>query len=179
MLVGENMIWIWLGVVISLLLIESMSRNLTAICFAISGIVSCIMTKYQEKYNIQLIAFLVIGIFLILVIRPFLLNRIKEKSKVAQISPKITIICFFISGFVTILLAPMKDMYRIILAILLVATIVISWMVRTFFNRPKEKKKEKPSKDVSKEKIEEKPVLKPSKGEVKKTSKKKKKKKKK
>ncbi len=68
--------WIWLGVVISLLLIEYMSRNFTAICFAISGIVSFVMTYFVEKYNIQLAVFLALGIFLILVIRPFVIKKL-------------------------------------------------------------------------------------------------------
>lgn len=73
------MIWIWLGVVVSLLLIEFMSRNITAICFAFSGLISCIMTKFTGNYLFQLGEFLIVGIFLILVIRPFLLKIVPQK----------------------------------------------------------------------------------------------------
>ncbi len=75
------MIWIWLGVVVSLLLIEYMSRNFTAICFAISGIVSCILTHYHKTYKTQLTCFLIIGIFLILIIRPQVLKWIEKRKQ--------------------------------------------------------------------------------------------------
>ncbi len=89
------MIWIWLGVVVSLLLIEYMSRNFTAICFAISGIISCILTHFNIKFNfkvlghkvylspyiVQLLVFLVVGIFLILIIRPLFLNFLEKKKQ--------------------------------------------------------------------------------------------------
>lgn len=89
------MIWIWLGVVVSLLLIEYMSRNFTAICFAISGIISCILTHFDIQfkfhlmgckitltpYIIQLLVFLIVGIFLILVVRPHFLNFIEKKKQ--------------------------------------------------------------------------------------------------
>ena len=74
------MSWIWLGVVISLLLIEYMSRNLTAICFAISGLISWIMTYFMDKYNIQLAVFLIVGLFLILIIRPILIKVLCKRN---------------------------------------------------------------------------------------------------
>lgn len=76
------MIWIWLGVVISLLLIEFLSRNFTAVCFALSATISCIMTRFTGNYMYQLGEFLVIGILLITVIRPLILKYILEKYNV-------------------------------------------------------------------------------------------------
>lgn len=92
------MIWIWLGVVVSLLLIEYMSKNFTAICFAISGIISCILTHFNIKfdfkifdnriylspYMVQLLVFLIVGIFLILVIRPYVLKWLENKKSVIK-----------------------------------------------------------------------------------------------
>ncbi len=172
------MIWIWLGVVISLLLIEYMSRNFTAICFAISGIVACIMTEYQEKYNMQLIVFLVVGIFLILMIRPVLLKWLQKKRKIEEISPIVTIICFFISGIVTCIFAPMSDYYRIGLAIILgfaFVALTVIWTILFRRNRGKEKK-EDPLPLKKEEKIEKKPVVSSEKPVSKKKKKKKKKK---
>jgi Membrane protein implicated in regulation of membrane protease activity len=77
------MIWIWLGVVISLLLIEYLSRNFSAICFAFSGIISCIMTKFTGNYMHQLGVFLIVGIILIVVVRPFLLKVIYRKYNIS------------------------------------------------------------------------------------------------
>lgn len=75
------MIWIWLGVVVSLLLTEYLSRNFTAICFALSGIISCIMTKFTDNYMFQVGEFLVVGILLISFLRPVLLKWIESKKE--------------------------------------------------------------------------------------------------
>ena len=75
------MIWIWLGVVVSLLLTEYLSRNFTAICFALSGIISCIMTKFTDNYMFQVGEFLVVGILLISFLRPVLLKWIEFKKE--------------------------------------------------------------------------------------------------
>jgi membrane protein implicated in regulation of membrane protease activity len=75
------MVWIWLGVVISLLLTEYLSRNFTAICFFISGIISGILTEFTNNYMIQLGEFLIVGILLITFVRPFLLKCLKSKKK--------------------------------------------------------------------------------------------------
>ncbi len=96
------MIWIWIGVVISLLLIEYMSKNFTAICFVISGIISCILTHFHTKWNfkcmgikinlspymVQLLVFLIVGIFLILVIRPQFLKWIEKRKQKKDIEVK-------------------------------------------------------------------------------------------
>ena len=75
------MIGIWLGVVVSLLLTEYLSRNFTAICFALSGIISCIMTKFTDNYMFQVGEFLVVGILLISFLRPVLLKWIESKKE--------------------------------------------------------------------------------------------------
>lgn len=75
------MVWIWLGVVISLLLTEYLSRNFTAIFFAISAIISCTLTKFTNNYMIQLGEFLIVGILLITFARPFLLKWTKNRKK--------------------------------------------------------------------------------------------------
>ena len=73
--------WIWLGVVVSLLLTEYLSRNFTAICFALSGIISCIMTKFTDNYMFQVGEFLIVGIILISFLRPILLKWIESKKE--------------------------------------------------------------------------------------------------
>jgi len=83
----RNVIWIWLGVVVSLLLIEYMSKNFTAICFVISGIISCISTHFHAKYSMQVALFLFVGIFIILVLRPYALE-IMEKEKQSLVDKK-------------------------------------------------------------------------------------------
>jgi len=82
------MVWIWLGVVISLSLTEYLSRNFTAICFVISGIISCILTKFTSNYTIQVGVFLIIGILLIIFGRPFLLKYAERVKKVKLFNVK-------------------------------------------------------------------------------------------
>ena len=78
------MVWIWLGVVISLLLTEYLSKNFTAICFAISGFISCSLTYFTNNYMIQLGEFLVVGILLLVFSRPYCLKIIKKFEKKPQ-----------------------------------------------------------------------------------------------
>ena len=67
--------WIWIGVIISLVLIELISLNLTAIWFVISSIVSFILLKFGQNYIIQVIVFLVGGLLLVLLFR----HRVMDK----------------------------------------------------------------------------------------------------
>lgn len=71
--------WIWLGVIISLILIELVSINFTAIWFVISGIVSYILLKCNQDYIVQVLVFLILGGIFIVVIRPIVISRLLEK----------------------------------------------------------------------------------------------------
>ena len=67
--------WIWLGVIISLLLIELVSLNLTAIWFVVSSIISYILLKCEQDYIIQVVCFLIVGALLIVIIRPRIIKK--------------------------------------------------------------------------------------------------------
>lgn len=67
--------WIWLGVIVSLVLIELISLNLTSIWFVISGIISYILLRCNQDYTVQVAVFLIVGILLLLIVR----HRIKDK----------------------------------------------------------------------------------------------------
>lgn len=71
--------WIWLGVIISLILIELVSINFTAIWFVISGIVSYILLKCNQDYIVQVLAFLVLGGIFIVIIRPIVISTLLDK----------------------------------------------------------------------------------------------------
>jgi len=73
-------IWIWFGVVISLILIEFISKNASAGCFVLSGIISCIMTYFTDIYLLQLAEFLGVGLLLIIFVRPRILKRLEVKK---------------------------------------------------------------------------------------------------
>jgi len=68
--------WIWIGVIISLVLIELVSLNYTAIWFVISGIVSFILLKNNQDYMVQVLAFLILGSLLIIVVRPKIIDKL-------------------------------------------------------------------------------------------------------
>lgn len=67
---GDYMLYIWLGVIIALLLTEIISKNLVAACFGVSAFISLISTFFTNNYIIQVSLFLIIGILLIMFIRP-------------------------------------------------------------------------------------------------------------
>ena len=68
--------WIWLGVILSLILIELISMNFSAIWFVVSSIVSVILLKKGISYYGQVAAFLLIGLFLVIVIRPLIIDKL-------------------------------------------------------------------------------------------------------
>ena len=77
-----DMQWIWLGVIVSLILIEVVSMNFTAIWFVVSGIVSFVLLKFNQDYIIQVLTFLILGVLLITILRPKIikkLNSIRDK----------------------------------------------------------------------------------------------------
>ena len=76
------MLYIWLGVIAALILIEIFSRNLTAACFIVSAIISCVLYSiFHEEYILQVGAFLVVGILLLIFARPNLLAYFKNYEK--------------------------------------------------------------------------------------------------
>lgn len=68
--------WIWIGVIISLLLIEFVSLNFTSIWFVLSSIISFILLKMGKDYVAQVSTFLIVGVILIVVIRPKIINKL-------------------------------------------------------------------------------------------------------
>lgn len=73
------MLYIWLGVIVALILIEIFSRNLTASCFIASAIVSCVLCAiFHEEYALQVGTFLVLGVLLLIFARPNILELIRN-----------------------------------------------------------------------------------------------------
>ena len=76
------MLYIWLGVILALIMIEIISINLTAICFAISALFSLIsIDNTTHNYIIQVIIFLIGGVVLMIFVRPNVLNLIDDYKK--------------------------------------------------------------------------------------------------
>lgn len=78
--------WIWIGVIISLILIELVSLNFTSIWFVISAIVSFILLKLGFNYIVQVSSFLIVGFILIIVLRPIIIDKlIVKRNKIIQV----------------------------------------------------------------------------------------------
>lgn len=73
------MVWIWLGIVIGLILIEISTINLVSIWFIASGIVSMILSIFIDNYFIQFLVFVLLGTFLLITTREYLVKLIGDK----------------------------------------------------------------------------------------------------
>lgn len=71
--------WIWIGVIISLILIELVSLNFTSIWFVISAIVSFILLKLGFNYIVQVSSFLIVGFLFIIVLRPIIIDKLIDR----------------------------------------------------------------------------------------------------
>ena len=75
------MLYIWLAVIVALILVEILSRNLTAACFIVSAVVSAICITFHEEYILQVCVFLILGILLLIFVRPNILPLLKNYEK--------------------------------------------------------------------------------------------------
>ncbi len=73
---GDVMLWIWLGIVIALALIEILTINLTTIWFVASGLCALAISFFVDNYVIQFSVFVIGGILLLLFTRSFLVNKL-------------------------------------------------------------------------------------------------------
>lgn len=71
--------WIWIGIIISLVLTELMSLNFTSICFVFSSLISLVLFYTKQNYIVQVSAFLIIGLGIIIIIRPKIIDKIISK----------------------------------------------------------------------------------------------------
>ncbi len=71
--------WIWIGIIISLVLVELLSLNFAAICFVISGLISLILFHANQSYIVQVSVFLIVGLGLIIIVRPKIIDKIVIK----------------------------------------------------------------------------------------------------
>ena len=75
------MVWIWLGVVIALILIEAMTVNLVTIWYVASAIVAMILSIFIDNYFIQFLVFVLLGTILLLTTRDYLVKLIGNKQQ--------------------------------------------------------------------------------------------------
>lgn len=70
--------YIWLILIAVLLLIEFMSTTVVAVWFSISALVAFIVSLFVDNYIIEAIVFIVIGLILLIALRPVLNLKIKK-----------------------------------------------------------------------------------------------------
>jgi len=75
------MFFIWIGLIISLSLIELLKRNLVTIWFALSAIISLIFSFFTKSYIIQFCVFAIIGSLLFYYFRNNAVKKVKEKRE--------------------------------------------------------------------------------------------------
>ena len=74
------MFWIWLGIVISLALIEILTVNLTTIWFVASGLISLVISLFIDYYLFQFSVFVIGGFLLMIFTRSYLLDKLNMKN---------------------------------------------------------------------------------------------------
>ena len=82
------MVWIWLGLVITLTLIEVLTTNLVTIWYIASALVSLILSLFIDNYLIQFSVFVILGTVLLFTTRDYLVKLIvknKEKTNLDRV----------------------------------------------------------------------------------------------
>ena len=75
------MVWIWLGLVITLTLIEDLTTNLVTIWYIASALVSLILSFFIDSYLIEFAVFVILGTVLLFTTRDYLVKLIVKKKK--------------------------------------------------------------------------------------------------
>lgn len=79
------MIYIWLGIIAALIIVELFTFKAISIWFSISAIIVLISQKFIDSYFVQTILFIVIGFLLLTIFRPSLIKIYdKRKGKVKK-----------------------------------------------------------------------------------------------
>lgn len=96
------MFWLWLGIVITLALIEIITVNLTTVWFVISGIISMLVSLFTGNYYIQFAIFVIVGTILLIFTKPYFLKLIKihkESTNLDRVIGMIGIVTLDITKF--------------------------------------------------------------------------------
>lgn len=82
------MVWIWLGLVITLTLIEVLTTNLVTIWYIASALIALVLSFFVDSYLIQFSVFVIVGTILLFTTRDYLLKLIvkrKEKTNLDRV----------------------------------------------------------------------------------------------
>ena len=75
------MVWIWLGLVVTLTLIEVLTTNLVTIWYIASSLVALILSFFVDSYLVQFSVFVILGTILLFTTRDYLVNLIVKKKE--------------------------------------------------------------------------------------------------
>jgi len=75
------MMWIWLGLIIVLTLLEAISKNYVTIWFVFSATISFVLSIFIDSYLIQFLVFVLLGSVLLLTIRDKFIKFVKDKKR--------------------------------------------------------------------------------------------------
>lgn len=75
------MVWIWLGLVVTLTLIEVLTTNLVTIWYIASALVSLILSLFIDSYLIEFAVFVILGTVLLFTTRDYLVKLIVKKKE--------------------------------------------------------------------------------------------------
>jgi len=75
------MVWIWLGLVITLTLIEVLTTNLVTIWYIVSALVALLLSLFIDSYLIEFAVFVILGTILLFTTRDYLVKLIVKKKE--------------------------------------------------------------------------------------------------
>ena len=75
------MVWIWLGLVITLTLIEVLTTNVVTIWYIVSALIALILSLFIDSYLVQFSVFVILGTILLFTTRDYLLKLIVKKKE--------------------------------------------------------------------------------------------------
>lgn len=82
------MVWIWLGIVIALTLIEVLTTNLVTVWYIASALIALVLSLFIDNYLVQFSVFVILGTILLFTTRDYLLKLIvksKEKTNLDRV----------------------------------------------------------------------------------------------
>jgi membrane protein implicated in regulation of membrane protease activity len=75
------MVWIWLGLVVTLTLIEILTTNLVTIWYIASALVALVLSFFIDSYLTQFAVFVILGTVLLFTTRDYLVKLIVKKKE--------------------------------------------------------------------------------------------------
>lgn len=73
--------WIWLGLIITLTLIELLTANLVTVWYIASAILALVLSIFIDNYLIQFSVFVIVGTILLFTTRDYLMKLLVKKKE--------------------------------------------------------------------------------------------------